>query len=252
MKFITHPVLTTIILCSSSAFAQDETKDTSGTNPTVLMAGFTLTNEYAELPNSNYLNSTTLKAIQPFMDGSMNLILEVPFLTTDALGGESGIGDLALKWNWVASVDREDGWVPSAKLFMPTGDNFFTSDQWAFAPGITYARFLSPEFILAPAYVHTFSFAGDDSRPDLHAGAFDLYLLWKPKGKDWWLTADLTLGINYKDTDQTPMSFELQCGKQLGKLGPAAVNGFIRPGIGIGDDRLYDWNAEIGVSIIGF
>jgi hypothetical protein len=162
---------------SLTAGAADATKDTSGTNPTVLLRSATLSNEFAELVNGTYLNSTSLKGTLPFMDGSMNLVFELPLLTTDALGGQTGIGDVSVKWNWVASVDRVDGWVPSAKLFFPTGDDFFTSDKWVFAPGITYARFISKEFIIAPAYVHSFSFAGDSARPDLHAGAFDLYLV---------------------------------------------------------------------------
>lgn len=241
-----------LTLFSSSVFAQEQAKDTSGTNPTLLLRSSTLTNEYADLANGYYLNTTSLKATLPFQEGSMNLVFDLPLVTTDALGGETGLGDFSLKWNWVAAADREDAWVTSAKILFPTGDDFFTTDQWAFSPGLTYVRFLSPEFILAPAYVHSFSFAGDSSRPDLHSGAFDLYLVWKPSGKSWWLTADLTLGMNYEDSDQTPMSFELQCGKNFGKIGPAALNGFVRPGIGIGADRPYDWSVEVGVSLIGF
>jgi hypothetical protein len=30
----------------------------------------------------------------------------------------------------------------------------------------------------------------------------------------------------------------------------AAINGYIRPGIGIGADRPYDFNIEVGISLV--
>ncbi len=247
-------IATAVLIISTfhSLHAQEDAKDTSGTNPTLLLRNFSLNNEYQSLSNSNYFNALSLKFTQPFNEGKMSLTLKAPAFWTDISGDESGLGDISLKWAWVASVDQKEGWVTTTELFMPTGDDFFTSDKWTLAPGVAYVRFLSPEVIVAPAYVHSFSFAGNDSRPDIHSGTLDLYLVWRPKGEKWWITSDLTFGMNYEDTDQTPMSFEVQYGRNLGKLGSSAVNGFIRPGVGFGDDRPYDWNIECGLSIVGF
>ena len=67
---------------------------------------------------------------------------------------------------------------------------------------------------------------------DVNAGTVDLYVVYRPQGESWWLTADLNMSVNYERTEQTPMSFELQYGRKLGNLGGATVNGFLRPGIG--------------------
>jgi hypothetical protein len=30
------------------------------------------------------------------------------------------------------------------------------------------------------------------------------------------------------------------------------LNGYIQPGVGIGQGRPYDWNIEVGVTVVGF
>ena len=248
----TRLLISSLLVFPGTLMAEDTAKDTSGTNPTLLLRSLNLSDEYSSLQSGDYLNNLSLKYTEPFMDGKMSLRLTVPALWTDAGPGGSGLGDISLKWTWVASVAKTDGWVINTELYAPTGDEFFTGDQWVLAPGVTYVRFLSPEVIVAPAYVHSLGFAGNESAVDVNAGTIDLYLVYRPKGKTWWLTADLTASMNYENTDQTPMNFELQYGRKLGSLGSATVNGFLRPGIGFGDDRPYDWNLQAGISIIGF
>lgn len=249
-----HAVSLALALAASLvSHAADETlKDTSGTNPTLLLRSLSLSDEYSTLQTGDYLNNLSLKYTEPFMDGKMSMRLTVPALRTDLGPGASGLGDMSLKWTWVASVAKRDGWVFNTELYAPTGDDFFTGEQWVLAPGVTYVRFLSPEFIFAPAYVHSSGFAGNKSAPNVNVGTIDLYLLYRPLGKNWWLTADFTVAYNFESTDVLPMNFELQYGFKIGKWGPAAVNGFLRPGIGIGDDRPYDWNIQAGISIVGF
>jgi hypothetical protein len=252
MKSPTYALLAATLI-GSTAFADDgKAVDKSGTNPTLLLRSAGLSNEYSALSSGGYLDTMSLKFTQPFDDGKMSLRLNVPHLWTDRGPDRSGFGDLSLKWTWVAKVTKQDGWVASAEVAAPTGSSAFTSDQWIAAPGITYVRFLGPELILAPAYVHRFSAANEATRADTNAGTVDLYVVYRPTGKSWWLTGDFAVGVDYEDSGKTPMSFALQCGFKLGKLGDSVVNGFIRPSIGIGDDRANDWSAEAGISVIGF
>ena len=132
-------------------------------------------------------------------------------------------------------------------MTMPLGEG-----KWVAAPGLTYVRFLSREVIVAPALIHNFSFAGDDDRPDVSRTDFDLYVVYRPQGKRWWITSDITVSHDF-ETDVTPVSWELNIGRNLAKLaGGAALNGYIRPGIGIGADRPYDANIEVGLSLVNF
>jgi hypothetical protein len=42
-------------------------------------------------------------------------------------------------------------------------------------------------------------------------------------------------------------------GFNLGKLANGgAINGYVRPGVGIGNDRPHDFNMEVGVSLVNF
>jgi hypothetical protein len=228
--------------------------DTSGTNPAVLIRTLTLSNEYLRLPTGNYSNITNFRFAEPFADGRMNIRFTVPVVATDVLGdGNFGLGDIGVKWNWVADLNAKTALLFSTELIAPTASkNVLGTGKWVLAPAVTYAFFVNKNIIVAPAYIHNFSIAGDGNRENVHRGDFDLYVVYTSDDKSWWLTSDLTLSLNYQN-GKLPASWEVQYGLNLAKLpGGGALNAYIKPGIGIGGDRFYDWNLEVGISIIGF
>lgn len=178
----------------------------------------------------------------------------VPVDATDVTGDDLvGISDMSAKFTWVAHVDQRQAFILSSELFAPTAsEDVMGTGKWVLAPGITWANFVSPNVIVAPAYVHNFSFVGENDRADVNRGDFDLYVVYKPKGERWWITSDLTVSYDF-ETDKIPASWELAFGRNLAVLeSGAAVNGYIRPGIGLGEDRPHDYNIEVGLSIVGF
>jgi hypothetical protein len=240
------------LLFASLPISAAET-DTSGTNPAVLLNTITLFNEYTELPSGDYLDTLSLRVAIPFAEGKMNLRLSAPFIDTDAGGGsESGFGDISLKWNWIPMLDAKNAWLTSMEVFAPTAKTGLGTEQWTLAPGITYARFVNENIIIAPALIHNFSVAGKDGFPDINRTDFDLYMVYTASNKSWWVTSDLTVSVDFQNDNKIPMSWEVQVGRTLCKWNGAAVNAYIKPGIGIGKDRFYDWNVEVGVSLIGF
>ena len=106
MKHLTLGLAPIVPVCAD----ENPAKDTSGTNPTLLLRSVNLSNEYSELQSGNYLNNLSLKYTEPFMDGKMSMKLNVPMLWTDAGPGGSGLGDMSLKWTGVASIAKTDGW----------------------------------------------------------------------------------------------------------------------------------------------
>ncbi|CDZ68132.1 Conserved hypothetical protein [Neorhizobium galegae bv. orientalis] len=231
-----------------------EPKDTSGTNPAVLTRSFSISNEYRFLPDDQYFDLLDFRYTEPFLDGRAAVRLTIPFSATDILGGsESGIGDISAKLSWVPYMSRQQAFILSTEVYAPTAtEDALGSGKWVIAPGITWAYFASREIIIAPAYIHSFSFAGDASRPDVNRGDFDFYLVYKPHGKRWWITSDFTASHDFA-ADKNPVSWEVSFGTNLAKLeSGAAINGYIRPGIGIGHDRPYDFNIEVGISIVNF
>lgn len=236
----------------SAGGVQQET-DTSGTNPAVLTRTLSLSNEYRFLGDSHY-DATLLRYTEPFLDGRAAIRLTLPFNVTDLTGdGVTGFGDIAAKFSWIPPVDRLQAFVLSAEIFAPTADeDALGTGKWVAAPGLTYARFVSREVMVAPALIHNFSFAGDDDQADVSRTDFDFYVVYRPHGKRWWITSDITISHDF-ESDKTPASWELAFGRNLaGLAGGAAINGYIRPGIGLGADRPYDANIEVGLSIVNF
>lgn len=234
------------------AVAQE--KDASGTNPAVLTRTLQISNEYRFLPDDNYFNQTLIRYTEPFFDGKASMRLTLPLDATNLIGeDEFGVGDIAAKFSWIPYVSRQQAFILSTEIYAPTAsEDVLGTGKWVAAPGLTWAYFASPEIIIAPAYIQNLSFAGEDDRPDVNRGDFDLYFVYRPHGKRWWITSDTTVSHDF-ETDATPVSWELNFGRNLGKLDSGgAVNGYIRPGVGIGSDRPYDFNIEVGISLVGF
>ncbi|MDH2328330.1 hypothetical protein QCN27_15805 [Cereibacter sp. SYSU M97828] len=246
---ITSPVFGQQVASGNSAHEAD----TSGTNPAVLSKTLSFSNEYRFI-SDRYYDVADLRYTQPFFNGKAAARLTLPFVTTDTSGDtKSSFGDASLKLSWIPHVDARQAFVLSTEIYAPTAnDDTFGTEKWVAAPGITWARFISRELIVAPALIYNFSFAGDDDRADVDRADVDIYVVYRPHGKRWWLTSDITISHDF-ESDVTPVSWELALGRNLGTLpGGGAINGYIRPGIGIGADRPYDANIEVGISLVNF
>jgi hypothetical protein len=243
----------------SCIFAPDapaqEAKDSSGTNPAILSRQLSKSNEYRFLADDYFFNVTNFRYTEPFADGKASIRLTIPVNATDLAAGDTeiGLGDIAAKLSWVPYMSRSQAFILSSELYAPTAtEDILGTGKWVIAPGITWANFVSREVIIAPALIHNISFAGDDDRPDVNRTDFDLYVVYKPHGKAWWITSDATVSHDFEGKT-TPISWELTFGRSLMQLeGGGALNGYIRPGIGIGHDRPYNFNIEVGINLINF
>ena len=45
---------------------------------------------------------------------------------------------------------------------------------------------------------------------------------------------------------------EVEAGTIIGRLGKARQRVYVRPGVGIGEDRPYEWHVEVVWKLIGF
>jgi hypothetical protein len=251
-KPTTEPVTETTTESATEQTTKPEV-DTSGTNPVVLTRSTSLNSEYIKLTTGNYSNVTKFTYVEPFANGRMNVVFNVPLVATDVLGeGRFGLGDVSIKWNWVADVNLKTGLVVAAELITPTAsDKVLGSGKWVLAPSLIYVFFVNKNIIIAPAYVHNFSFAGDSDRANIHRGDIDLYMVYTADDKSWWVTSDLGISFDYQN-GKTPAFWKVQFGRNLAKLsGGGALNGFIKPGIGIGGDRAFDWSIQVGLSMVG-
>lgn len=231
-----------------------EEEDKSGTDPTKFLRAVRLTNEFAVTPSDDYVNTLAFNWIQPFADNKMNLRLKVPMVMTDLAGdGDVGLGDVSLRWNWLASVTKENALLLGAELTADSAtEDFLGRGKWIAAPLATYAVFLGTNAIFAPTYQHNLSFAGDSDRRSVNESVLDFYFVYTSDDKRSWITVDPALVIDWQNEQNTPFTVEVQLGRRLGTLFGGALNGYVQPGVGIGQDRPYDWNIEIGINVTGF
>ncbi len=226
--------------------------DKTGTNPLNFQRTLGLKNEFNGI-GGRYANFTRLTYSEP-LRANVKLGLELPLLATDLSGADKfGLSDITIKASWIPYATRKMGVALGTDLILPTAtDDFLGSEKWQIAPNLTVAFFLPHSVIFAPAYKHGISFAGESSRADINTGTVDFYLVWKfAKGRQW-LTFDPTLLFDYENDRYESATIRLTYGRVLGKIGDAVVSGFIKPGVGIGRDRLNDWSLEVGMSLIGF
>lgn len=249
---------TTAAVDASASASPSGSEDKSGTDPTKFLRTLGVRNEYQRLTNEKSFNLTTFTYIEPFADGRMNLRLKAPLAYTDAAGpngdnDEFGLGDLSFRYNWLAHVDAKQGVLLGADLTADSAtEDVLGRGKWTIGPSVTYAMFLSPSVIFAPAYQHNISFAGEDRRKDVNESVIDLYMVFTAEDKTSWFIVDPTLVIDWEADENTPLTLEAEYGRNIGTLFGGALNFYIRPGIGIGQDRPYDWNIEVGFTIVGF
>jgi hypothetical protein len=229
-------------------------EDTSGTDPTKFLRTLGVRNEYQRLTNDKSFNLTTFTYIEPFADGRMNLRLKAPLAYTDAAGDdEFGLADLSLRYNWLAHVDAKQGVLLGADLTADSAsEDVLGRGKWTIGPSVTYAMFLSPTMIFAPAYQHNISFAGDANRKDVNESVIDLYMVFTAEDKRSWFIVDPALVIDWEAEQNTPFTIEAEYGRNIGTLFGGALNVYVRPGVGIGQDRPYDWNIEAGFTVVDF
>jgi hypothetical protein len=238
----------------SAAGEPGKSDDKSGTDPTKFFRTLGLRNEFQRLTNETSLNVTSFSYIEPFADGRMNLRLKVPLVYTDVLGDdEFGVGDISLRYNWLPYVDKKQGVLLSAELIADSAsEDVLGRGKWTIGPAVTYAMFLSPTMIFAPAYQHNVSFAGDEDRNNINESVIDLYMVFTAQDKKSWFIIDPTIVIDWENERNTPVTLEAEYGRNIGTLFGGALNVYIRPGIGIGQDRPYEWNIEFGFTVVGF
>jgi hypothetical protein len=244
-------------MLAPTALAQSNeagTNDKSGTNPAQLTRSFQFGADMRWLANGRWFHQPNARYTEPFFGDRMSITLKVPFASTNVIRGNQigGLADLTAKWTWVAHIDPRQAIVISTDLTAPTAsEKVLGGGKWTIGPGITYAAFLSPEWIVAPAAVYVASFAGSSTRANVSRVDFDLYAVYKPQGRRWWITQDLTVSRDLISR-KWPASYRVALGMNVGKLGDAAVNLAIRPGIGIGVDKPFRFSLEVNLSVVGF
>jgi hypothetical protein len=227
----------------------------NGTDPTKPTKTFQLTSEYLDIGQGLASNTFKLRYIMPvFNDGASTLQFQLPFGTTNFLGDSSlELGDFSLKLQKVLTVTREYGLVVSGEVIFDTASRAdLGAGSTILKPGIIYAKFLQGGAILAPSLLHSETIGEPAAgRSRTSTTVFDLYFVPKLPNPKHFMTVDPAVTHNWV-TDTTYGALAVTLGTSIETSLPGSSLIFIKPSIGIGHDRPFDWGVELGFKLVGF
>ncbi len=179
-----------------------------------------------------------------------NLSVDTPGAAPFDTSEVSGIGDIDARALYLAYT--------SAKLIIATGlEAFFdTASNDALGSGKTslgpqvftvFPGILGGRSLFAPGYQYVFDVAGSSSRPDISRSQIDLYFVWLLANGKNWLIVDPQIILDHENSKELG-TIEAEWGFLIAPS--AGVSTYLRPGIGIGADKPYSWNIEVGLKFV--
>jgi hypothetical protein len=171
---------------------------------------------------------------------------------SDDLGSRnvSGIGDLDARFLAIAYASKSFILAPGLEAFFNTASNdFLGSGKTTLAPVVfgVFLGLLGKGSLFAPGYQYVFDIAGDDTRGGVSRSQIDLYFVWMlAQGKNWFLL-DPQIILDHKNKNEF-MTIDAEWGFMIAPK--SGISGYVRPGVGIGDDRPFNWNFEFALKFV--
>ncbi len=276
-----------VLFCFQFGFSQEEAKpeqteaeklkasqkkDNTGTNPVNFTYDFRLVQEMQQLKNSSGSQSKTYVEFRAPMGRDIANVLgenaganlidlgsrwavrlrgyynNVTLNDNSAAGSTtySGIGDFDARVLHVLTANSKIAVAPGLEVFFNTATNDVVgSGSTILAPVVFVGMFnwLGKNSIVAPGIQHQFSVSGKD----VSRTVLDLYFVYMlAKGKNWLIVNPQPIYDWENETEFAQVDFEW--GFMIAKA--SGVAGYVRPGLGIGADRPFDYNFEFGIKFI--
>ena len=250
-------------------------QDNTGTNPVNFTYDFRLFTEMASLPSDDSsLITSTIEFRWPFgrdvanLKGvgagsryhdmgrrwGMRIRARHSQLSVDVPGAGaysvSGIGDFDARLLYLPYVGKKSILAVGLEGFFDTASNdALGSGKTSLGPTVigVFPGLLGRGSLFAPAYQYVFDVGGSDERGDISRSQIDLYFVWTLAGGRNWLIVDPQVIFDH-ERDTTPALMEIEWGFMIAPS--VGLSGWLRPGAGLGSDKLYDWNLEAGVKFV--
>ena len=243
----------TVLAIPSLAQVKDKS-DKSGTNPVNFTNDLRLYHEYQDLVGGGTGHITTFEGRIPVFGGKMQLRTRIPYtsLDNDSTIDESDLGDMNVRALIVPFLDLKKTGTALAlgfEVFLPTaGNDVLGEGKVSLGPqifGVKFRPFGIKGSLIAPAIQEVFSVAGEGSRASVHRTQLDVFFLKQSKDKKLYALVDPQYIFNH-NTDKHFGLLE----SDFGYVFDAGFTGYVRPGIGFGPDKPFDWNFEFGIKFI--
>jgi hypothetical protein len=269
MKILTCLLATVLLLAASTTFAQDN----SGTNPVNFTYDYRL---YTEAQHFKKDAGSQIRNIMEFRmplgsdmanvlgqeEGfyrdlgskfqlrfrgyynhlSLNDTSSAPFGSNTV----SGIGDFDARLLYLAHVSTTWGLALGLEAFFNTASpDVLGSGSTNLAPVVFVPLFniLGKGSIFAPGYQYVFNVDGNT----VSRSQIDLYFVWALAGGKNWLLLDPQIIIDHHNSAEF-MVVDAEWGFMIAPQ--SGLSGYIRPGIGVGADRPFNYNLEFAVKFV--
>ena len=238
------------------AQAQEAEKDNTGTNPINFTYDLRTYYNYADLNTAGDGRSqtATLELRIPLSDTwAFRTRLRGVDKEIDATGNgvndvdESGLGDIDIRFLNVPYVNMEKkfAFAWGLEATFDTADDSLGGDSTTLGPQ-AFAVFFKPlggGDLFAPAYQHVFDIDGNS----VNRGLIDIFYLYTFRNPfiNWALINPQGL-IDYDNGNKDSWNVDLEVGKMMTKNQSL----YLRPGFGVGGDRLFDYDVECAWKLV--
>ena len=233
---------------SSPAESDAAGKDSDPTKPVVFSPRY----EYYNLGNDVSIGNLILRSDRPISrilpQGGKRpvaiLRFELTFVTAH-LPGETttGRGDFYAQTIFLPYLSKKFALAVGPAISIPTAtQDLLGTGKWVAAPLIAPVWFFDQKKGFCFVKVQDYSsFAGHESRPDIHAVTVTPAIL-RRLGHGWWMVGDSESRTNFK-TDHT----SFKSGVLVGHMFNERFGGWIKPEIPWGEHRQGDWIVKMGI-----
>ena len=273
MKNVTFLLVTILFLAASSTFAQEKKKDNSGTNPINFTYDYRLYTEMQHFANDAGSQIRNIMEFRAPLGRDMSKFLGPEAGFWQDLGSEfairmrayynsltltdtssapfgtntvSGIGDFDARLIWLAHATNKWGIAPALEVFFNTSSpDVLGGGSTVLAPTIFFGFFniMGNRSIFAPGFQYHFNVDGNT----VSRTVIDLYFVWILSGGwNWIIFNPQPIFDHHNGTEFAQIDFEW--GFMI--VPKSGIAGYIRPGIGVGADRPFDYNLEFAIKFI--
>ena len=270
LKSLCNSLLVVVALFASVAFSsvciaqeQDQKADNTGTNPINFSKDFRVYNNYTWLNfGDGNANVLTAEYRTPFAGGKWQWRVRARYtglnadLNNDGIDeiDQTGMGDIDMRFLTILSLNMEkkSAWAAGLEVFLNTAsEDVLGLGTTALGPQLFYVKFL-PRGLFAPGLQYKFSIDEDFGRMKTDQILIDLNYLRMAQDKQSWFFTDPQIVIdNEANREFAIVDFEF--GWMMSKWTELKGHSFyIRPSVGVGNERLTDYSIEIGYKVVGF
>jgi hypothetical protein len=270
-------ILLIALVCPTMVVAQEKKKDNTGTNPVNFTYDYRLYTELQQFTNEggSMLKHTMewraplgrdIANVKGAKDGfyhDMGNLFSLRFRayynslsvndpSSASLGARSvsGLGDFDARLLAIAYSKGSFILAPGLEAFFNTASNDALGSGKTTLGPVVFAVFLGllgKGSLFAPGYQYVFDVGGDDARADISRSQIDLYFVWiLAQGKNW-LLFDPQIILDHKNKKEF-MTIDAEWGFMIAPK--SGISGYVRPGVGIGEDKPFSYNLEFAIKFV--